>query len=125
MSAEKRRRALIPRHGQQPLYVVAGLPIAVHGRVIAALQARFKHALFQGAPSPTSDGALYSAKLVSTLLRSVAQFTARRRSRTRIACLAAGAGCDRVPRKERSAEFRWQWHLGPCPWRAACIARYR
>ncbi len=82
MSAEKRRRALIPRHGQQPLYVVAGLPIAVHGRVIAALQARFKHAFFQGAPSPTSDGALYSAKLVSTLLRSVAQFAARRRTRS-------------------------------------------
>ena len=81
MPTEKRRRALIPRHGQQPLYVVAGLPIAVHGRVISALQARFKHALFQGAPSPTADGALYSAKLVSTLLRSVGQFAARRRTR--------------------------------------------
>lgn len=80
MPAEKRRRALIPRHGQQPLYVVAGLPITVHERTIATLKARFKHALFQGIPAPTKDGALYSAKLTSTLMRSVGQFAARRRA---------------------------------------------
>lgn len=62
------------------MYVVAGLPLAVHQRSIAGLRGRLKHAIIKGVPSPGLDGQLYSTRFVETLLRSVGDFAVRRRT---------------------------------------------
>lgn len=74
-----RRRVVQPR-GPQPMYVIAGLPKAIHKDAVDGLQARLPHAIVKGIPSPTHDGALYSGALVNLLVRSVGEFAVRRRT---------------------------------------------
>lgn len=81
MAKGSRRRRVVQPRGPQPMYVVAGLPKSIHKEVVDTFQARFPLAIVKGIPSPTRDGALYSAALINTLVRSVGEFAVRRRTR--------------------------------------------
>ncbi|MBO9579657.1 MAG: hypothetical protein J7498_02050 [Sphingobium sp.] len=62
------------------MYVIAGLPIAIHRDAVANLQARLPQAIVKGNPAPSLDGALYSPAAVNQIVRSVGEFTVRRRT---------------------------------------------
>lgn len=80
MATTRRRRNIVKAPSQQPMYVIAGLPKAIHKGCVDALQARLPHAIVKGIPSPTSDGALYSGSYLATLVRSIGEFVVRRRT---------------------------------------------
>lgn len=80
MAKRHQRRRVVQRHGPQPMYVIAGLPKAIHKEAIGRLQARLPHAIVKGVPSPKPDGALYSTALVNLLTRSIGEFAVRRRT---------------------------------------------
>jgi hypothetical protein len=78
MSPPKRRRHVQPR-GPVPMYVIAGLPIAVLNRALSRFEARLPHAIIKGIPSPSDDGRLYPRAFIERLICSVGGFVIRRR----------------------------------------------
>ena len=75
----KRRRSVIPR-GAQSMIVIAGLPKATHQQSVDKLGDRFPEAIVVGAPSPLSDGALYSEQTIASIIRAAGEFAIRRRT---------------------------------------------
>lgn len=63
------------------MLVVAGLPVATHNRAVGLLRDRFPLAQVVGQTSPTKDGRLYPAKGCGDLLRTVCEFTLRKRTK--------------------------------------------
>lgn len=74
-----KRRKQVRARGPRRLYVVAGLPQAVHGRALAAMSARFDEAIIKGIPATSGERALYPQPYVDQLVRSVGEFVIRRR----------------------------------------------
>lgn len=76
----RRRRAIVKAKGPQKMYVVVGLPKAVHVSAVSALQNRLKHHIVKGIPSASSDGLLYPQNFIDSLVRSIGEFAVKRRS---------------------------------------------
>ena len=62
------------------MIVLAGLPPATHGRTVDVIRQSQPSASVIGAPSPVSDGSLYSPALLRTLLGGLTGFALRRRT---------------------------------------------
>ncbi len=75
----RRRRAIVNPKGPQKMYVVVGLPRAVHKTAVEGIQDRLKHHIVKGIPAASTDGNLYPQKFVDSLIRSIGEFAVRRR----------------------------------------------
>lgn len=80
--SRNRRRNRIRRDSAGPMYVLAGLPPALHGWARDIIRDAVPGtATVVGAPSSARDGNLYADALVRTLLRAATEFAVRRRTR--------------------------------------------
>src|SRR5688572_4734924 len=77
----RRRRANLGTAPSGPMFVLAGLPPALHNWALELIQNARPRGTVVGAPAPVKDGALYSTALVNVLVDSLTGFAMRRRTR--------------------------------------------
>lgn len=80
MTRRRKRRQAVQRHAAAPMFVISGLPKALHRDAIDRLKEHLPSAIVQGLPGPTKDGGLYSTEYVAQLTLSVGSFAIRRRT---------------------------------------------
>ncbi|MDR6127092.1 hypothetical protein QE452_001756 [Sphingomonas sp. SORGH_AS438] len=106
MAKGNRRRRVVNPRSPQPMYVIAGLPKAIHKDAVDNLQDRLPHAIVKGLPSPTADGSLYSTAFLSQLVRSIGEFAVRRRTNGNAQPAPASITLFFVPASDQEALLR-------------------
>lgn len=90
------RRNHVKAKTSSHMYIVAGLPRAVHQRALDEVEKKGSGLILKGAPSP-DDGALYSSALVEQLIRASGEFAIKRRQASKDAPTPASITLLYVP----------------------------